>query len=343
MNAPLALGNFHHIGVVVGDIEAAMHGNSRFFGIPNWQLRRFEGDRLPGQEERGYLSAIGSYNGVYLELLQPLAPDSPHAPFRSWRGQGMSHAVSRCSLEQFSQLRQQLADRQLGAVHDLTLDGSQPTLQINSRGLLSGLGLEVQIESADGDDKTGFDGLPVDRLVEYEFSPLLPIDGYYHVGIVVNNRNQAMANFRDLLGLPEFLPLDLAVGTSLASVQLRGESIDHAAQVAFSRGNDFCFELMEPGAGKGAYQEFQSQYGEGMQHYFPTICEQSVLDAALPQLRKEGVEVLLEGVIDGVMNYYYLDTDQLLGGVTIEVICPLAENWMEVMNMTPEQGYLIGL
>jgi len=340
MSEGLAVGEFHHVSVVVGDIDAAMHGNSRFFGINRWELRKFEGDQLPGFEDNGFLSAMGcNDNGITLELLQPLTPDSPHAPFRSWRGQGMSHVVSRCSAAQFSRLEKQLAEQDIGVVHRLNLHSKLRSVQIKSRPLLSGLGLEVQVI----DEAGGFDSLPVDRVVEYNYSPILPIDKLYHVGIVVNNRERATASFRKLLGLPEFLPLDLAVGSSLSSVLLRGESIDHAAQVAFSRANGFCFELMEPGAGKGAYQEFQSQYGEGMQHYFPTICEQSVFDAALSELREEGVEVLLEGVIDGVMNYYYLDTDALLGGVTIEVICPHDPDWMGVMGMTSEQGYLIGL
>ncbi|RLA15527.1 MAG: hypothetical protein DRQ60_05740 [Gammaproteobacteria bacterium] len=340
MSEGLALGEFHHVGVVVSDINAAMRGNSRFFGISKWELRKFEADRLPGFEDTGFLSAIGSNDsGIALELLQPLTPESPHAAFRSWRGQGMSHVVTRCSSEQFSRLEKQLADQDIGVVHFLNLHGKFRSVQIDSRPLLSGLGLEVQIV----DEAGGFDALPVDRVVEFDYSPILPIDKLYHVGIVVNNRERATASFRKLLGLPEFLPLELAVGTSLSSVLLRGESIDHAARVAFSRAHGFCFELMEPGAGKGAYQEFQSRYGEGMQHYFPTICDQSVFDAALPELREEGVEVLLEGVIDGVMNYYYLDTDTLLGGVTIEVICPHDPDWMTVMGMTSEQGYLIVL
>ena len=340
MDSGLAVGEFHHIGVVVSDIEAAMRGNSLFFGISRWELRKFEGDRLPGLEDSGFLSAMGSNDsGITLELLQPLAPNSPHATFRSWRGQGMSHAVSRCTAEQFAELEKQLEQQGIGVVHRLNLYGKLRSVQIDSRPLLCGLGLEVQII----DEAGSFDSLPVDRVVEFDYPPVLPIDKLYHVGIVVNNRDRAIANFRSLLGFPEFLPLELEVGTSLSSVTLRGESIDHAANVAFSRVNGFCFELMEPGSGNGAYQEFQSQYGEGMQHYFPTICDQAVFDAALPMLREEGVEVLLEGVIDGVMNYYYLDTDALLGGVTIEVICPHDQDWMGVMGMTREQGYLIGL
>lgn len=338
MSDGLAVGEFQHLGVVVADIESAMKGNSRFFGIPEWQLRRFEGDRLPGFEENGFLSALGSHNGVTMELLQPLTSASPHAAFRNWRGQGMSHVVSRCSAVQFTRLQQQLAEVGMGKVHGLRLDGKVSSMQIDSRRQLSGLGLEVQVEGG-----VGFDDLAVDRVVEYDYAPLLPIDKYYHLGIVVSDRDRATANFRKYLGLPEFLPLELEVGSNLSSVRLRGESIHHAARVAFSRGKGFCFELMEPGAGQGAYQEFQTSYGEGMQHYFPTICDQQVLDEALSSLRKWGVEVLLEGVIDGVMNYYYLDTDSLLGGVTVEVICPHTSDWMEVMGMSQEAGYLIGL
>ena len=52
--------------------------------------------------------------------------------------------------------------------------------------------------------------------------------------------------------------------------------------------------------------------------------------------------MVLEGVIDGVMNYYYPETDDPLGGVT-ELVCPHSLDWMGVMGMSQEKGYLIGL
>lgn len=334
----LAVGQFHHTAVVVNDIQAAMRGNSIYFGIPTWHLRRFEGRRLPGFEDSGFISAMSADSAVAIELLQPLTSEAPHAPFRSWRGEGMSHAVSRCSDTELMQLRDQLGERHIAVAHELQLDGHITSLQLDTRTELSGVAIEVQVEAA-----TGFDHLPVDQTLHFEFEPLLPVDKLYHVGVVVNNREQAMQQFCDLLGLPEFLPLELAVGESLSSVIFRGERVHHEARVAFSRGHGFCFEVMQPGAGQGAYQEFQNYYGEGMQHYFPTICDQQVLDQALPRLSEHGVDVRLLGVIDGVMNYYYLATEKLLGGYIIEVICPHQQNWMEVMGMTEEQGYLIGL
>ena len=338
MAAGLTLGEFHHVAIVVNDIDAAMRGNSRYFGIGQWSVRNFEADRLPEFPESGFISALGSNGSLTLELLQPLTSDSPYAPFRAWRGQGMSHAVSTCTGVEVEQLQQQLEQRGIGYTHQLNLDGKVRSLQIDSRPYLSGLGLEVRVDEAGG-----FDGLAVDRLVMYDYSAILPVDKLYHVGIVVNDRQQAMENFRDLLDFPEFLPMDLEVGTSLSSVIYKGELVDHSARVAFSRVNGFCFEIMQPGPGQGAYQTFLQQYGEGMQHFFPTICDQALFDEAIPQLAKEGVEVTLKGVIEGVMNYYYLSTEQLLGGVTIEVICPHEQDWMEVMGMSPEQGYLIGI
>ena len=338
MAAGLKLGKFHHIAVVVSDINAAMHGNSRYFGIRQWSVRNFEAERLPGCEDNGFISAVGSTDSLTLELLQPLTPESPYAAFRSWRGEGMSHAVSSCSADEVVQLQQQLEERGIGYVHQLNLDGEVRSLQIDSRPHLCGVGLEVRVDEAGG-----FDGLPVDRVVNYAYLPILPVDKLYHVGVVVNDRQQAMENFRELLDFPEFLPMDLEVGTSLSNVIYQGDSVDHSARVAFSRANGFCFEIMEPGPGRGAYQDFQQQYGQGMQHFFPTICDQSQFDEAIPLLTKVGVDVTLKGVIDGVMNYYYLSTENLLGGVTIEVICPHEEDWMEAMGMTAEQGFLIGL
>ena len=43
------------------------------------------------------------------------------------------------------------------------------------------------------------------------------------------------------------------------------------------------------------------------------------------------------------MVWYYLDTMAQMAGMTIEVICPLTDDWLAAMNFGPEQAAAIGV
>ena len=72
-----------HVGLAVKDIQAALTMFQEFFGAP-----QVETTDLPDQGVRATLVPVGQ---TRLELLQPLAPDTPVGRFIENRGEGLHH------------------------------------------------------------------------------------------------------------------------------------------------------------------------------------------------------------------------------------------------------------
>ena len=85
-----------HVGYVVDDVEANAEKYRRSLGIGNFMIYNFTPDnvwaderKLPGCTLR---IAIGSIkNEVKIELIQPIAGDTPHARFLREKGPGVHH------------------------------------------------------------------------------------------------------------------------------------------------------------------------------------------------------------------------------------------------------------
>ena len=83
MNNACTVQYIDHIGIAVHDIEAAMKFFQDVFGVPPGEIKE-----LPEQGVRGTLLPIGQ---TRLEILQPLAKDSPIGRFLERRGEGLHH------------------------------------------------------------------------------------------------------------------------------------------------------------------------------------------------------------------------------------------------------------
>ena len=87
-----------HVGYVVDDVEANAEKYRRSLGIENFRIYNFTPDnvwvdekKLPGCTLR---IAIGSIkNEVKIELIQPIAGDTPHARFLREKGPGLHHVA----------------------------------------------------------------------------------------------------------------------------------------------------------------------------------------------------------------------------------------------------------
>lgn len=85
-----------HVGYVVDDVEANAEKYRRSLGIENFMIYNFTPDnvwaderKLPGCTLR---IAIGTIkNEVKIELIQPIAGDTPHARFLREKGPGVHH------------------------------------------------------------------------------------------------------------------------------------------------------------------------------------------------------------------------------------------------------------
>ncbi len=97
-----------------------------------------------------------------------------------------------------------------------------------------------------------------------------------HIGIAVNNLDEALALYRDALGL---------------QVTHTADEPEQRVRVAFlPRGNSE-IELLEPYPGEGPVRKFMEKRGEGMHHICLAVDD---IEAALARLAASGVQLIDE-------------------------------------------------
>ncbi|GEM_PF-67007 len=81
----MKLGGVHHIGIAVEDLEKALKFFSGFLGL--------EVVKEVVVEEQGMKAAWLRLGNIWLELMEPLAPDTPVGKFLAKRGEGVQHVA----------------------------------------------------------------------------------------------------------------------------------------------------------------------------------------------------------------------------------------------------------
>jgi hypothetical protein len=297
------VGEFRHMALRVPDLDAAARAFAPVLGIPRWAVR--EGD--------GWRSAVGVDAKVGLELIEA-APGALGGLDRY----GLSHAV--------------FAPPPRGsAASGLTLHEPLPGYAFaDTRAALHGLALAFEVP-----------GVPITRTLDTPHEPALPVQKLYHAGVVVRDRDAAIADFAAAFGIGHFVRMELHTGDGF-EVVLDGRPISHHARTCFGRVGAFSVELMEPTEGDGLYHRFLATHGEGPQHHFPSILSTAELEAALPRLARAGFTVALDGAFTGVLRYLYL-AQTGLPGFALELIVPLRPDWWESMGMSREDAFAVGL
>jgi hypothetical protein len=70
------------------------------------------------------------------------------------------------------------------------------------------------------------------------------------------------------------------------------------------------FEILQPLEGPSIYKEFLKEKGEGL-HHVSVVNPVENVHRALGDFKKEGIDVLMSGKLEGI-EFYYLDTDPVL-------------------------------
>ena len=252
-------GDFDRFGMIVRDLPAAMAAYARVFGIREFALCEID----------GRLAAIGGLGSLRLELIEGGSGGDVCGEFFDRRGEGMSHAVFAPRGKDTLAL---IAER--ASARGLVVEQGSERLTIGSRAQLGGLAIAVE-------------HIPGRLLGRRSFNhhALLPCQKLFHTGMVVRDRELAIGGFQRLLGVDEFLRMELHTDQDL-KVWLDGQPIEHHARTAFGRVGKFSCELMEPLAGDGMYHRFLAANGEGPQHYFPTILNSADFAAATAWSRR---------------------------------------------------------
>ncbi|MGE0809509.1 MAG: VOC family protein [Immundisolibacter sp.] len=308
-------GDFDRFGVIVRDLPAAMAAYARVFGIREFDLCEIDGRP----------AALGGLGSLRLELIEGSGGGDVCGEFFERRGAGMSHAVF---AGRGREPLARVAERAIA--HRLAVEPSSARLTIASRAQLGGLAIAVE-------------QVPPQVLGRRSFShiALLPCQKLFHVGMVVRDRELAIGGFQRLLGIDEFLRMELHTDHGLR-VWIDAQPVAHHARTAFGRVGSFSCELMEPLGGDGLYQRFLAAHGEGPQHYFPTILNPADFAAVRAGVARAGLTVRLEGAIGDAMRYYYLDSAPLMG-LCIEIIVAERPDWWQSLGMSAQDAWRVGL
>jgi methylmalonyl-CoA/ethylmalonyl-CoA epimerase len=77
--------NLDHVAIAVADLDEALDGYARLYGVTPLYREVIE--------DQGVEEAMIPLGGSYLQLLRPLAPDTPVGRFLAARGEGLHHVA----------------------------------------------------------------------------------------------------------------------------------------------------------------------------------------------------------------------------------------------------------
>ncbi|WP_250405536.1 VOC family protein [Streptomyces cellostaticus] len=135
----------------------------------------------------------------------------------------------------------------------------------------------------------------------------------FHVGIVVEDFDRAVADYKNRWGVEAEQITDLEFPTA----EFHGEEASSSARYGFIRTGASEIELIQPLSGRSPYTEFLELHGEGVHHLAYVVAS---IDQYLKSLRAAGeaARVTFDASVAEQTRFVYLD--ELAHGPTIELI-----------------------
>jgi len=135
------------------------------------------------------------------------------------------------------------------------------------------------------------------------------------VAVVVKDLQKAMENYWKTLGIGPWSVYTFAPPT-LREPRVRGKPVHYSMRLALTKVGSVELELIEPLEGPSIYKEFLAKKGQGLHHLGFVVDD---LDGALAAFRNMGIDILMSGKWGDVSEYYYMDTEPILG-IIYEII-----------------------
>lgn len=322
---PLPVTAIARVGVLTRDCRAAAGEYARFFGINDWRIADCAGRTADGREYAHRL-AVGYANGVGFELIEPQL--GPWADELDACGEGPSHIVVPTDDWQALATAQALTGIPTGAEH--AENGGRRRL-LDSRGVLGGLKLVFADAPALA---------PHGAARRLPGEAVLPVQKLYQVSVMIRDLATAKARFRDLLGIEAWVDIGID-SAQMPGCEYYGKPVEHTARLAIGRRDGACFELVEPLAGPTVYRDALDRRGECVHHIMVSLAPPQEFERAAATLVPRGIVVGQSASIPGLMNFAYFDGAKPLAGLFVEVIQPLADNWLELMFPSPEIARIV--
>ncbi|GAB4348857.1 MAG: hypothetical protein Kow0073_02010 [Immundisolibacter sp.] len=313
------------VGVLTRDCHATAAEYARFFGINDWRVADCAG-RTGAGRAYAHRQAVGFANGVGFELIEPQA--GPWADLLAADGEGPSHVV--VPTTDWSALAAAQAQTGIATGAEHSEHGGQRRL-LDSRRALGGLTLVFADAGA-----LAAPGEPLHLPGE----AILPVQKLYQVSMMVRDLDAAKARFRALLGVEAWV--DIGIDSSqMPDCRYYGQPVEHKARLSIGRRDSACFELVEPLDGPTIYRDALDRRGECVHHIMVTLAPPQDFERAAATLAPRGIVVGQSASIPGLMNFAYFDGGQPLCGLFVEVIQPLADNWLDLMFPSPDIARIV--
>lgn len=313
------------VGVLTRDCRAAAAEYARFFGINDWRIADCAGRTADGRDY-AHRQAVGYANGVGFELIEPQS--GPWADALDRCGEGPGHVVIPAPDWAAVTQAQTAADLATLAEHDE--HGGRRRL-LDSRAQLGGLALVF----ADADALIA-PGEPL----HLPGDAILPVQKLYQVSMMVRDLAAAKERFRALLGVEDWVDIGID-SAQMPDCRYYGQPVEHSARLAIGRRGGACFELVEPLAGPTIYRDALQRRGECVHHIMVTLAPPPDFERAAAELAPRGIVVGQSASIPGLMAFAYFDGGQPLAGLFVEVIQPLADNWLDLMFPSPDIARIV--
>lgn len=143
---------------------------------------------------------------------------------------------------------------------------------------------------------------------------LIPVNGAFHLGVVVRDCRASMAAFSRIFGIDRWEFQTLSEDNFVGPL-VHGERRRQRFNSAVAASGPVRFELVQSlEDDQTVYAEFVAERGYGLQHLFYTIVDVEEFAHVDKALKEAGISYAQNAVISDTVDYYYCDTFHALGG-----------------------------
>ena len=137
------------------------------------------------------------------------------------------------------------------------------------------------------------------------------------VGIIVENLDSAILQFKSLLGLDNFDVVEWPKPGTDPESTYYGKPAKFSMKIGFIQLGSLQLELIQPLEGKSIFRDFLENHGPGLHHI---RFSEKDFNQKMEQLKQAGIQMISSGRgIRSASTWAYFDTTKFLGGIYIEL------------------------
>ncbi len=348
MALSIPIDGWHSTSIVVRDYRQVINNYARFFGISHWEVFRYDGNHLSNTRFEGklvkhrYIRVVGRNKDLAIELIQPIDGPSSFQHMLDTVGEGVHHVnLTQSGVFNVEALNNTLGELDISIRQSATIYDVADVYLLDTRSLVSNVMFEITCPKIDNWQAS----ITPDEVFDIDLRllgpALLPTSNMLHLGVVCKDRDATKAGLTKLLSMTDWIEFKIESGVTMSETTYFGEEVYHKYNNHVGRVGEFALELITPESDKCVYDDFLKEQGEGVHHFFPSMCSKEEFEALLPGLEALGMPIIQGGTIDGMIEYYYIDTREYLSGVTTEIVIPLCDDWKEKMFSSEKEAWVL--